>query len=150
MAEMKSWHIRWNDSKWDLWLGLDTFEHLADDSCLPSSPERIRANVMNRPTLDRIQRGLEAGSAFVQKVAAFYWDSFTCKTASSNKTFAEEIRANFETLLMTKCFMHSAENRSVVIIGYNLDSQLTQKFQVSWCTCVSCCPMNSLVANNVV
>ena len=135
---MKSQHIRWNDSKWDLWLGLDTFENLADDPCLTLSTGSVPANAINRPTLDRIQRGLEAGSSFVQKVAAFSWDSFTCKTNSSNKTIAEEIRANSKTLLMTKCFMHSASNRSVVIIGYNLAGQLTQKFQVIASTYVEC------------
>ena len=115
LADYRHWY---SNNSYDIWLGVEAFEDLTDEPCLSPTASNLRS--INKASFGRVQRGIEAASGFVQKVAAVAWDpDFTCRTKSSNQSLADEIKANTQQTMITQCFLHSSKNRSVVVTGYN-------------------------------
>ena len=78
----------------------------------------------------RVDRALTVASAKVQKVISFAWDSdYTCTTQQHKVSLAAEIRAEAKRPIIANCSYHSPANKSVVVIGYNLEG-MQQSFQV--------------------
>ena len=118
----------------DLWLTIDAFEYLHDDPCLPV--DRAGSGLpemLNRVTKSRIDWALTAASWNVQKVASLAFDpGFTCRTNKHPSPLVFQIKQDKTRPIIAKCFFHSNFNRSVVVIGYNLEAE-TQGFTVILC-----------------
>ncbi|CAG2249031.1 unnamed protein product [Mytilus edulis] len=117
----------------DLWLLLEAEEDLIDDVCLPVDTKASgNSDPIDRTSKSRLDRSLSATGAAVQKVMAFAYDpEFTCTTKSQTVPLVEEISTDSGRPIISNCSFHSSANRSVVVIGYNLDGE-TQGFQVDW------------------
>ncbi|XP_076466898.1 uncharacterized protein LOC143298095 isoform X2 [Babylonia areolata] len=118
----------------DLWLSVEAFEYLRDDPCLPVDPGASGlGQMMNRASKGRVDRALSAASVRVQKVAAMAWDpDLTCTTRRyPAASLAAQIRTSARNPLIAGCSFHSPANRSVVVIGYNLEG-MGQSFEVNW------------------
>nr|KAG5704981.1 hypothetical protein BaRGS_022823 [Batillaria attramentaria] len=115
----------------ELWLNLDAFEYLRDDPCLPVDPASSgMGELLNRASKNRLDRGLTAASVRVQKVISFAWDpDYTCSTNQYRTSLAQDIRAQFGRPMIASCSFHSPANRSVVVIGYNLEG-MQQGFEL--------------------
>lgn len=115
----------------DLWLLLEAEEDLIDDVCLPVDTKASgNSDPIDRTSKSRLDRSLSATGAAVQKVMAFAYDpEFTCTTKSQTVPLVEEISTDSGRPIISNCSFHSSANRSVVVIGYNLDGE-TQGFQV--------------------
>ncbi|KAL3881306.1 hypothetical protein ACJMK2_027759 [Sinanodonta woodiana] len=121
------------DSKSELWLDIEAFEDLRDDPCLPvDTSESGMGEIRDRATRYRVESALNAAGAAISKVAAFAWDpGFTCGTKGDKSNLASEIMNNINNPMISHCAFHSSFNRSVVVIGYNLEGE-TQGFTVDW------------------
>ena len=119
-------------NKVDLWLFVDAFEYQRDDPCLPVDRSGSGlSEMLDRVTKSRIDWALTAASSNVQKVASFAWDPcFTCKTATYVTPLALQIKNDMNRPIIARCSFHSSANRSVVVIGYNLEGE-TQGFTVT-------------------
>ncbi|KAK7494594.1 hypothetical protein BaRGS_00014247 [Batillaria attramentaria] len=117
----------------ELWLNLEAFEYLRDDPCLPVDPASSgMGELLNRASKNRLDRGLAAASVRVQKVISFAWDpDYTCSTNQYRTSLAQDIRAQSGRPMIASCSFHSPANRSVVVIGYNLEG-MQQGFEVNW------------------
>lgn len=114
-----------------MWLLLEAEEDLIDDVCLPVDTKASgNSDSIDRTSKSRLDRSLSATGAAVQKVMAFAYDpEFTCTTKSQTVPLVEEIQTDSGRPIISNCSFHSSANRSVVVIGYNLDGE-TQGFQV--------------------
>ena len=80
--------------------------------------------------VSRVDHALTVASAKVQKVISFAWDSdYTCTTRRYKVSLAAAIRAEADRPMIANCSYHSPANKSIVVIGYNLQG-LQQGFQV--------------------
>ncbi|CAC5369975.1 unnamed protein product [Mytilus coruscus] len=122
-----------NKNTSDLWLLLEAEEDLIDDVCLPVDTKASgNSDPIDRTSKSRIDRSLSATGAAVQKVMAFAYDpEFTCTTKSQTAPLVEEISTDSGRPIISNCSFHSSANKSVVVIGYNLEGE-TQGFQVDW------------------
>ena len=115
----------------DLWLAVEAFEYLPSETCSPVTPIPPYEKVLSRTSKERIDRALAHGGATVKGAMAFSFDPYyTCTTAVDKIALREEIRSDANRPIVVGCFLHSAFNRSVVVIGFNLEGE-TQGFQVS-------------------
>ena len=117
----------------DLWLSVEAFQYQRTgvDLCLPIDRAGSgMSQILDRVTKSRIDWALMAASWNVQKVASLAWDPcFTCRTAQHASPLAYQIKQDMNRPVIAKCFFHSNFNRSVVVIGYNLEGE-TQGFTV--------------------
>ncbi|KAK3577440.1 hypothetical protein CHS0354_032291 [Potamilus streckersoni] len=121
------------DYKSELWLDIEAFENLRDDPCLPvDTSESGMGEIRDRATRYRVESALNAAGAAISKVTAFAWDpGFTCGTKRDKSNLAIEIINNINNPIISHCSFHSSFNRSVVVIGYNLEGE-TQGFMIDW------------------
>ncbi|KAK3097383.1 hypothetical protein FSP39_009155 [Pinctada imbricata] len=118
----------------ELWLAVEAFENLKNDTCipLPTIHRLPGVIVIDRASKSRIDQALTHGSAKVQGAVAFSWDpDFTCTTKTHRNSLAEEIKTDAGRPIIADCFLHSPENRSVVVLGYGLTGE-TQGFDLDW------------------
>jgi hypothetical protein len=102
-----------------LWLGVEAFDDLNEDPCIPLMSNKISA--MDAVNKKRLDLALAQGAAMVQKAMAFSWDpDFTCTTHKHNRNLSEEIVQDAKRPIIFDCRFHSQQNRSVVTIGVNL------------------------------
>lgn len=114
----KAADMRKQYSSLELWFGLEAFDDLNDDPCLPLSGLATIRDTVNKQRLDF---ALAQGAAVVRKVVAFSWDpDFTCTTHKHNITLSEQIVQDAKRSIIFECRFHSSQNRSVVTIGINL------------------------------
>lgn len=101
-----------------MWLGVEAFDDLNDDPCIPLSNE---ISVMDTVSKRRIDFALAQGAAKVHKAMAFSWDpDFTCTTHKYNMTLSAEVVQDARRPIIFDCRFHSPQNRSVVTIGVHL------------------------------
>ncbi|KAJ8315524.1 hypothetical protein KUTeg_007674 [Tegillarca granosa] len=121
--------------KVDFWFIIEAFEYLQDDEniCLPIDPAGSGSGqIMDRTVKARIDRSLTGAGTTSQKIVSFAWDpDFTCTTEAHNGSLAVQIRSDSDRPIIADCFFHSPSNKSVVVIGYNLEGE-TQGFTVNW------------------
>ena len=119
----------------DLWLSVEAFQYQRSgvDLCLPVDRAGSgMSQLLERVTKSRIDWALTAASWNVQRVAGLAWDPcFTCRTEQHASPLAYQIKNDMNRPIIAKCFFHSSSNRSVVVIGYNLEGE-TQGFTVSF------------------
>ncbi|XP_050391148.1 uncharacterized protein LOC126810221 [Patella vulgata] len=122
-------------NRFEFWLNVEAFEYLRDDPCLPVDIQGSgMAELLDRTSKTRIDRALTVAGAFTQKIISFAWDSdYTCVSNNYTESLAATIRQNIEQPIVSNCSFHSANNQSVVIIGYNL-AGLMQTFEVDYPT----------------
>lgn len=114
----KAAELRKQYSSLELWLGLEAFDDLNNDPCLPL---RGMATVRDTVNKQRLDFALAQGAAGVRKVVAFSWDpDFTCTTHKHNITLSEQIVQDAKRSIIFECRFHSSQNRSVVAIGINV------------------------------
>lgn len=117
----------------ELWLLLEAEENLQDEPCRPVDTKGSgNAELMDRTSKSRIDHSLTAAGSTVQKVLSFAYDpDFTCTTKSYNVPLTDEISHDYGRPIISNCSFHSPSNRSVVLIGYNLEGE-TQGFMVKY------------------
>lgn len=116
----------------DVWLNIEAYDAVHDDPCLPVDTAGSGLDrMLNRVTKSRIDRILTHAGASTQKIVSQAWDpSFTCRTKNQTTPLRNQIEADKSRPIISHCSFHSSSNRSVVVIGYNLDGE-TQGFTVS-------------------
>ncbi|XP_062601757.1 uncharacterized protein LOC134263430 [Saccostrea cucullata] len=113
----------------ELWLGLEAFDDLNDDPCIPLT-SYSKTSVMDTVNKKRLDFALSQGAAKVQKVIAFSWDpDFTCTTKRHNVTLSDSIIQDAKRPIIFECRFHSPQNASVVVIGINI---MGSGFQIDW------------------
>ncbi|KAH3727093.1 hypothetical protein DPMN_053019 [Dreissena polymorpha] len=117
----------------DLWLNIEVYDVLHTDPCLPVDEQASGLDRMLNPIKkSRVDSVLTAAGTAPQKVVAMAWDpSFTCVTDSQPAPLRTQVRADMGRPVIAHCSMHSSFNRSVVVIGYNLDG-LQQMYTIDW------------------
>ena len=115
-----------------LWLNIEAYDVLHDDPCLPIDRAGSGlSQMLNRVTKSRLDRVLTHTGTTVQKVVSSAWDpSFTCTTMNHSSALTNQIVADTKRPIIAHCGFHSRFNRSVVVIGYDLEQE-TQGFMVS-------------------
>lgn len=113
----KATELRKQYTNLELWLGLEAFNDLNDDPCIPLAEYAAVRDTVDKRRLDF---ALAQGAAHVRKVIAFSWDpDFTCTTQKHNHTLSEQIVLDAMRPVIVECRFHSSQNRSVVAIGIN-------------------------------
>ncbi|XP_052809288.1 uncharacterized protein LOC128237744 [Mya arenaria] len=123
-----------SNSSFVLWLNIEAYDELhSDDLCLPV--DRAGSGVgrmLNKITKPRVDHVLTHAGTAVQKIVSLAWDpSFTCTTKDHPYPLRSQIVSDMGRPIISRCFFHSSFNRSVVVIGYNLEGE-TQGFTVDW------------------
>ncbi|XP_061177177.1 uncharacterized protein LOC133185900 [Saccostrea echinata] len=123
-AELKKRH-----KTLELWLGVEAFDDLNDDPCIPLT-SYSKNSVMDNVNKRRLDFALSQGAAKVQKVIAFSWDpDFTCTTKRHNVTLSDGIIQDAKRPVIFECRFHSPQNASVVMIGINI---MGSGFHIDW------------------
>ena len=114
-----------------LWLNIEAYEYLHDDPCLPVDTSGSGlGQMLDRITKPKVDNVLTHLGVFGEKVTAFAWDPcFTCKTNNISTSLSNQVKGDMNRPIIASCSFHSAFNRSVVVIGYNLLAE-TQAFKV--------------------